>query len=234
MDPHEPPSAPRNGRPSGPIVRHWRKANALALLVVVLLAGCATTQPYATTPATSQAGTTPTCPAEGVQLRTDDVDAAMGLRALGITLINCGHAPYQVDDYPRVRALDEDHSPLNVTVLEGVGDIAPGIPIAGATPQPLVLQPGERAGAAVVWRNKYDDIREPPVDVVYLRMAPQLGRPAQLLEPEGGLDLGSTGRLAVSPWVPLPENGPSPSWTPPNSAAPEVSAPPPTEEPPLL
>jgi hypothetical protein len=215
-------------------VRSGCAAGMIAFVVVVLLGACATTQPYAIPPPTIPPSVpSPLCPPTGVLLQAGEVDAAMGLRALGVTLTNCGPTPYEVDSYPQVRALDEDRDPIALTVLTDVGVIAPGIPIAGATPQPLTLQPGERAGAAIVWRNKYDDISAPPVAAPYLQVAPQAGRLPQLLAPDGGLDLGSTGRLAVSPWIRTPSHGPTPSWTPPTSAPP-IEEPPPTEEPPLL
>jgi hypothetical protein len=139
----------------------------------------------------------------------------MGLRALGVSLVNCGAAPYRVDDYPAVRALDERRAALDVRVLRGVSKIAGGIPNRDGPPRTVVLEPGERATAIVVWRNKYTDITHPPVVVAYLEMAPSAGRAAQILAPEGGLDLGSTGRFGVSPWLKSPTaGGPTPSRPP--------------------
>jgi Protein of unknown function (DUF4232) len=124
----------------------------------------------------------------------------MGLRALGVHLINCGRKPYRMNGYPAVHALDEHRSKLNVRVLNGVTEIAGALPTWSGPPRPVVLKPGQRATAVVVWRNTYDNISRPPVDAPYLDMAPAAGRPAQVLAPEGGIDLGSTGRLGVSPW----------------------------------
>ena len=46
----------------------------------------------------------------------------------------------------------------------------------------------------------YDDLSHPPVTVTYLEVTPSAGGPAQVIAPPGGLDLGSTGRIAVSAW----------------------------------
>ncbi|MBL7259299.1 DUF4232 domain-containing protein [Paractinoplanes lichenicola] len=172
-----------------------------------LLAGCTDDRPWATAPPaspTSSASPSAVAPSfPCATLRTEAVDAAMGLRALGISLINCGRTPYEVDGYPEVRALDEKQAPLAVEALEGVGDIAPGIPYRDAAPSPFTLAPGARATAIIVWRNKYDDPSKPPLTVPLLRMAVRSGYPAQVLTPEGGLDLGTTARFGVSPWLPV-------------------------------
>lgn len=206
--------------------RHRVRGLASGLTVAALLAGCAPTGSAATAPdlpggaapgwevsaspatppAAHPAGTPapPTCPAAGVMLHLGEVNAAMGLRALGLSLVNCGPSAYRVDGYPAVRALDEQRTPLEVRVLRGVTDITSSLPGRHKTPRPVVLRPGERATAVVVWRNTYTDVTGPPVDVAYLEVAPAPGRPAQILAPEGGLDLGSTGRLGVSPWQATP------------------------------
>jgi hypothetical protein len=124
----------------------------------------------------------------------------MGLRALDISLVNCGRKTYRVTGYPVVRALGKDRKRLKLTVLHGVTEIAGPLPNASGPPRRVVLEPGHRATFVVVWRNTYNDIRHPPVNAVYLSVAPATGRPAQVVMPEGGLDLGSTGRFGVSPW----------------------------------
>ena len=152
----------------------------------------------------------PRCPAEGVRLEPGTGDAAMGLRVLGITLVNCGTRTYRLTGYPAVRALDEDRAPLDIRILRGVTEIVgSGLPWDGP-PASVALRPGEQAGAAVAWRNTYDDTRKPPVEARYLRIEPLAGRPAQTVEPESRIDLGSTGRLGVSAWKPLPDATASP------------------------
>ena len=67
-------------------------------------------------------------------------------------------------------------------------------------PQRVTAAPGERFAAVVVWRNTVADVT-PPVTARYLDVALEPGRSAQRVRPDGGLDLGTTGRLAVSPWA---------------------------------
>jgi hypothetical protein len=204
---------------------------------VVLLVGCAApgTTPApagvrSPVPSSSRPGSPPAprCPAQGVRLEPDRGDAAAGLRVLGVRLVNCGARTYRLNGYPAVRALDEHRAPLDIRILEGVTEIlGPGGPW-GAPPGPVVLRPGQRARAVVAWRNTYDDIRKPPVDATFLRIEPLAGRPAQTIEPEAGLDLGSTGRLGVGPWQPLPDDAAAPA-TRATPSAPASSAPDPVE-----
>jgi hypothetical protein len=188
----------------------------VALSVATLLAGCARpvsghespasgpSDPAATPPATPSA-TTATCSPEGVRFEVGEGEAAMGLRVLSITLVNCGTRTYRLNGYPAVRPLDDERTVLEVQVLRGVKEILGSMPWDGP-PKPVTLQPGQRAGTAVAWRNTYDDIRQPPVTVKFLDIAPLKGRPSQIVAPRGGLDLGSTGRFGVSAWSLLPDS----------------------------
>lgn len=191
------------------------------LAVAALLTGCANNLPVAdgaafppslaapepspsSAPSPSGPGSAPSadpgvCPASGVRPESDGVDAAMGLRALGLELVNCSDKTYRVNGYPALRALDDERGPLDVQIRHGITEIA-SIPGWDGPPGPVVLKPGERAVAVVVWRNTYDDIRKPPVEVTYLEVAPLAGRPALTVTPQSRLDLGSTGRIAVSRW----------------------------------
>jgi hypothetical protein len=126
----------------------------------------------------------------------------MGLRVLGITLVNCGSRAYRLNGYPAVRSL----APDRVQVLQGVKEIVGSAMPWDGPPKPLVLEPGQRAGTAVAWRNTYDDIRRPPVTVALLEIAPLAGRPPQIVDLDGGLDLGSTGRIGVSAWSFIPDS----------------------------
>lgn len=192
---------------------------AVPLALAALLVGCAppvtssASEPVAfpSEPVPSRSGraaptvTAVTCPPEGVRFEVGQGDAAMGLRVLGITLVNCGSRIYGLNGYPAVRSLDEDRVALKVRVLHGVKEIIGSAMPWDGLPQPVVLKPGQRAGAAVAWRNTYDDIRKPPVTVRFLDIAPLPGRPSQVVAPDGGLDLGSTGRIGVSAWELLPD-----------------------------
>ncbi|MEU7136065.1 DUF4232 domain-containing protein [Streptomyces sp. NPDC046261] len=143
------------------------------------------------------------CHQQGVQVMGGTVDAAMGLRAFDVRLVNCGAAPYTVNGYPSVRVLDERKRVVDVTIHQDVK--AGGRSDAGeAAPRPVRLRPGQAAVAVVMWRNTYDDPSRPPVRGTYLNVAPAADAPWQTLTPDGGVDLGSTGKLTVGPWRPAP------------------------------
>ncbi|MET0426765.1 MAG: DUF4232 domain-containing protein [Actinoplanes sp.] len=242
------PSARRDGVP-GPAAA----LVTVALVTVALVTGCANaapapsplerpgqisssppTIPHASTIPTRSASPSPTCPATGVRLEFDQVDAAMGLRALGVRLINCGRSTYRVDGYPSVHLLDEQETVLKVRVLRGITDISISIPDWDGPPRPVSLRPGEHATAILVWRNTYDDTRKPPVNAPLVKVAPLAGRPAQVLPLEGGIDLGSTGRLGTSPWRKLPDPNATATSTPRETpASPPVTSATPTAPPPL-
>ncbi|WP_051799597.1 DUF4232 domain-containing protein [Catenuloplanes japonicus] len=142
------------------------------------------------------------CSADGLRMEFGEGDAAMGLRVSAVRLINCGTEPYRVDGVAQVRALDEDRQPLDVAILTDVGEISAGLDDLATTPSTFTLEPGGTAHAPVAWRNTYDNPENPPVDVVYLEVAPRPGSPALIVMPPGPLDLGSTGRFAFGPWKP--------------------------------
>ena len=204
---------------NGSVIRIRAHRFVVPLAFAALLVGCARpaasssaseppalpSDPLPSTPGhATPSATTVTCPPGGVRLEVDEGDAAMGLRVLGITLVNCGPRTYRLNGYPAVRALDDDRTALKVRVLHGVKEIIGSAMPWDGPPKPVTLKPGQRAGTAMAWRNTYDDIREPPVTVRFLDIAPMAGRPAQIIDPNGGLDLGSTGRMGVSAWRLLP------------------------------
>ncbi|SPF00006.1 DUF4232 domain-containing protein [Streptomyces sp. MA5143a] len=142
---------------------------------------------------------TDTCPSSGVRMLPGLVEPAMGLRAMTVRLTNCGTEPYTVNGYPSVQVLDEDREPVDVRVLRGPEEITTGVPDPG--PHEVTLKPGESATTSLVWRNTVTEADVPAVNAPYLRVAPAKGRPAQVLAPDGGLDLGTTGRLATGAWT---------------------------------
>ncbi|WP_020138411.1 DUF4232 domain-containing protein [Streptomyces sp. 351MFTsu5.1] len=137
-----------------------------------------------------------TCPESGVHVYADEGDAAMGLRVVGLHLVNCGTLPYRLDGYPRLELQDEAHKTVDsVRILEGTDRISTGLGGDGS-PEPVVLGPGEAAVADLAWRNTTQ--AGEPVNAPYVRVwARPAGAPVMVV-PE--LDLGTTGRLGVGPW----------------------------------
>ncbi|WP_229786614.1 MULTISPECIES: DUF4232 domain-containing protein [Actinokineospora] len=165
------------------------------------LAACASPAPVPPPPPPPPAPTSAVaaCPESGVEITAGEVESAMGLRALGILLTNCGTDDFTVNGYPVVRVLDADHRPLDVTV--GTGSAPVSAPDAyDVPPEPVTLRPGDHVTARVLWRNTVDSTA-PATQGHFLEVAPAEGEPAQLLAPDGGIDLGTTGRLAVNAWA---------------------------------
>ncbi|WP_405583413.1 DUF4232 domain-containing protein [Streptomyces sp. NBC_01092] len=136
------------------------------------------------------------CPASGVRLYADQGDAAMGLRVVGLHLVNCGSEPYRVNGYPKLELHDEDHDTVDgVRILDGTDRISTGTG-GGGSPQPIVLRPGEAARAGLAWRNT-TQVGD-PVNAPYLRVWAKPGADPVMVVPE--LDLGTTGKLGVGPW----------------------------------
>lgn len=165
----------------------------------------------------------PTCGPLGFVLTLGPGDGATGLRVMPVRLRNCGVRPLTVHGYPAMRVLDADRRPLPVAVLDGITKVWL-IPEYDVPPRTIVLRPGGRAMAVLAWRNTVTDPNVVATRAPYLQVAPAAGQPAQLLAPEGGLDVGNTGRVAVSPW--LPDDTPPPSASPP--PAPPATVPPTT------
>jgi len=86
------------------------------------------------------------CPASGVVVDMGPVEAALGHRAIGLTLTNCGREPYRVHGYPSVRALDEAGDPLPVPVNPASSYMG-----TDRGPQEIVLKPGQKATSLLAW-----------------------------------------------------------------------------------
>ncbi|WP_331743286.1 DUF4232 domain-containing protein [Kitasatospora sp. NBC_01300] len=137
------------------------------------------------------------CPASGLRLYADDGDAAMGLRAVGLHLRNCGTSAVSVNGYPKLQLLDVEHRPV-----DGVRFLSGGAGIAGGTgaddpPQEIVLRPGEGARSTLVWRNTVES--GSPVNAPYVRVRATPDAAPVMVVPE--IDLGTTGRLGVGAWA---------------------------------
>ncbi|GAB3112911.1 hypothetical protein GCM10027160_15590 [Streptomyces calidiresistens] len=143
------------------------------------------------------------CPPSGLRVTADFTNPAMGLRVMGLRLVNCGDTPRRIEGYPGVTLLDEDAEALDVEVVNGSGDIA-FVEGFDDPPVPFDLEPGEQASAGLMWRNTVthvDDFRYP---APYLTVSPIPGEEAQLVVPDGDIDTGSTGIAGVSAWKPFP------------------------------
>ncbi|MFJ2214667.1 DUF4232 domain-containing protein [Streptomyces sp. NPDC101062] len=135
-----------------------------------------------------------TCPESGVRITPGLVQGAMGLRAMTVTLTNCGTRTYELNGYPGVRVLDEDRTPYDIEVLKGTD----AIHMAGPAPDPapVTLKPGESARSGLTWR-----MMSPDSSTTYLEVAPAPGTHPQTMETlDGPLDLADTGQLGTTPW----------------------------------
>jgi len=138
-----------------------------------------------------------TCPASGIRVSADRGDAAMGLRVVGLHLDNCGTRDYTIKGYPKLELLDDDFNPVHgIKILAGSTEITTG---AGPDkpPQTITLKPGESATAGLVWRNTTEF--GTAVNVPYVRVRAKAGAAPVTVTPH--LDLGTTGKLGVRPWV---------------------------------
>lgn len=135
-----------------------------------------------------------------MEITVGQVDTASGLRAVGVVLTNCGQADYTVNGYPVVRVLDGDRRPLEVTVGNGSQPVS-SPDSYDAPPEPVVVKAGEHVTARVLWRNTVDDTSVPALTGQYLEIAPAAGEAAQVVAVDGGIDLGTTGRVAVNAWA---------------------------------
>ncbi|WP_245194747.1 DUF4232 domain-containing protein [Kitasatospora phosalacinea] len=139
------------------------------------------------------------CPASGVRVYADQGDAAMGLRAVGLHLENCGTRDVVLDGFPQVQVLDEAHAPVpSVRVLEGGSAISTGTSTE-RSPRRFTVPPGGKANAGLVWRNT-NDASSDPVNAPYVRVRAVPDAAPVMVTPE--LDLGTTGQLGVGAWAP--------------------------------
>ncbi len=134
------------------------------------------------------------CPPSGLRVGTGPVDAAMGLRAMTITLTNCGKKPYELKGYPAVRVLGAEGDPIpGVRTVEGTDQVAMAPEDPG--PEALTLGPGESARAGLYWRMAAED-------GTYLRVAPAAGRSTTTVRLPDPLDIGPENILGTTAWAP--------------------------------
>lgn len=86
------------------------------------------------------------CPASGLVVDMGPVEAALGHRAVGLTLTNCGSGPHRVDGYPSVQAVDENGDALPVKVNPGSSYFG-----NDKGPEEVMLAPGKTMRSLLVW-----------------------------------------------------------------------------------
>lgn len=163
-------------------------------------------------PATAPASTVaeqPACPASGAAVSVRVTEAAMGLRYMVLALTNCGGETYTVAGYPEIVLLDEDGQRYDaVQVLHGAGSVTGDDGYCTPSgrfddgPQTVQLAPGQAAQASVAWRNTTTGEFDLLVNAPVMAIVPAPGEQPQHLTPDAPVDLGTTGRLAVSAWRP--------------------------------
>jgi hypothetical protein len=84
-------------------------------------------------------------------------------------------------------------------VLQGSGGIA-SLPDFDVPPAEVVLRPGERAWAGLVWRNLVTEVDVDASTAVRMEAAAAAGQPWLAVPMDVTIDLGNTGRLGVQPW----------------------------------
>ncbi|MFV2099604.1 DUF4232 domain-containing protein [Micromonospora sp. LOL_024] len=156
------------------------------------------------------------CPASGVRISHLGVSAAMGLRAMGLELVNCGDRHYRLHGYPAPQLRDADGNTIPVRIIHGAEGITSGF---DDPPRPVILAPGEAAGAALLWRNLVDNPAVVATNAEHLRVAPLRDRPALEVAIQGSIDLGNTDQLGVSAWEKRTPTAAPPRPRPPPSTA---------------
>jgi hypothetical protein len=144
----------------------------------------------------------PSCES-GLRFAMVSGDSAMGLRVRDVEVVNCGAQPIQLNGYPQVKLLDEQWQQLDVQILDGSGGIS-RVEGFDDAPQPITLQPGERAKSGFIWKNTNTSI-DPPLIGRHVDIAVAQGGTWQPLVPmppgdDFYIDLGSTGRMGVRAW----------------------------------
>ncbi|GAB3662127.1 DUF4232 domain-containing protein [Glycomyces tarimensis] len=146
------------------------------------------------TPAEEPAPDAGACTEEGFQITITEPSAAMGIRAVGIDLVNCGAEAIEVNGYPVVEVL-HGGATIEVEVHEGSGQLTdPG-------PTAITVEPGGSVSAGMLWRNKVESAD--PADVVNataLAMTYAEGAPTIVVTPSYPIDLGTTRYLEVTAW----------------------------------
>ncbi|MFJ2768905.1 DUF4232 domain-containing protein [Streptomyces sp. NPDC087300] len=146
---------------------------------------------------------TPRCPKSGVTMSPGMVTATMGLRAMSVTVTNCGKGTRQLNGYPDIRVRGVDKQLFRVNVLKGT---EPVTTMDDPGPRRVTLKPGESAYTSLVWRYSAVDAATLAGSGVYVEIGTGKGAARQTIEPDGGLDIGETGMLGTTAWQRSPED----------------------------
>ncbi|WP_233599052.1 DUF4232 domain-containing protein [Amycolatopsis sp. WAC 01375] len=167
-----------------------------ALLLVVT--GCSSPPPPPAPPPPAETPVPGTvepagCLGTGITVKSGPVDAALGHRAVVLTLTNCGTAPRTLTGYPEIRLLDKEKRPMAVEVEHGSSYMAidPGV-------SPQTVQPGGTLLSVVSWSNTVT-VGSPEAGA-YVTVAAAKGDPEQRITVD--TDLGTTGKLKLTAWNP--------------------------------
>ncbi|MBP2327490.1 hypothetical protein JOF56_007875 [Kibdelosporangium banguiense] len=170
----------------------------LIILTVLLLTACTPAPAPAPDPIRPPTPTTTPQQQSGLMITAGEVEAASGLRAMTVTMTNKDTRPHPLNGYPALQVLDSDRGLLQIEIVPGAAGITSGF---DTPPRPVTLEPGQKATASLLWRNTVTDSTVNATKGTYLNIAPADGQPWQTLQPDGGLDLGNTGKLGVSAWI---------------------------------
>lgn len=170
--------------------------------LLLVVAGCSAPPPPAPVPQpvpTPVPGTVEPagCLGTGVTVKSGPVEAALGHRAIVLTLTNCGTTPRTLTGYPEVRLLDKEKRPMAVEVEHGTSYMAIDPGVSAQT-----IQPGATLLSVVSWSNTVT-VGSPEAGA-YVTVAAAKGDPEQRITVD--TDLGTTGKLTLTAWNPKLKN----------------------------
>jgi hypothetical protein len=132
----------------------------------------------------------PACPETGFHATVTQGSAAMGIRSVGIELVNCGTEDIAVNGYPVIEIPG-----VEIDVREGSDTLQdPG-------PTPITLAPGDTVSAGMLWRNMVESADEGDVvNATEINVGYAEGSPMETVTPESPIDLGTTREIEVTAW----------------------------------
>ncbi|MGW7052004.1 DUF4232 domain-containing protein [Streptomyces sp. NPDC054887] len=138
------------------------------------------------------------CSSGGPEVSMGEVEAALGHRAVGLTLTNCGKDPHQVFGYPSVQALRTDGEVLDVWVRRGSSYMG-----RDEGPVPVLLAPGESVRSLLSWTSNPKTGRLQQASA--LEIAPAAGEKARRFPLEGS-DVRTVDELTLTAWRSAPRD----------------------------